>query len=194
MVKSPSYSGTFDPTGSPVVVIKQGENELGRLEAALDEANELYQANWHTNEYDLSTDGIYRLSVQVEGYELGFADVDMVENGAGLRHVQSDSYIGLVTDGRRREVQGGGLAQRRIRQDCFQLYSVRERFRDLRDEPRLISCGNVTAGASTRSQVANVVSGGSHLVLHSNGSNLSLRLKLNSSATYHTEWTSGPWF
>jgi alpha-tubulin suppressor-like RCC1 family protein len=99
MVKSASYSGTFDPTVSPVVVIKQGENELGQLEATLDEANELYQANWHTNDYDLSTDGIYRLSVQIDGYELGFADIDMVENGAGLRHVQSDSYIGLV-DGR----------------------------------------------------------------------------------------------
>jgi len=99
MVKSPSYSGTFDPTLSPVVVIKQGETVLGELEAVLDENNEQYHANWHTVEYGLSTDLMYRLSVQVDGYEVGFADIDMVENGSGLRHVQTDDYIGLV-DGR----------------------------------------------------------------------------------------------
>jgi hypothetical protein len=99
MVKSPSYSGTFDPTLSPVVVIKQGETVVGELEAALDEDGELYHANWHTDDFGLSTDLMYRLSIQVEGYEVGFADIDMVENGSGLRHVQTDEYIGLV-DGR----------------------------------------------------------------------------------------------
>ena len=99
MVKSPSYSGTFDPTLSPVVVISQGETVLGELEAQLDEDNEQYHANWHTDDFGLSPDLMYRLSIQVDGYEVGFADIDMVENGSGLRNVQTDEYLGLV-DGR----------------------------------------------------------------------------------------------
>ncbi len=102
IAKNPSYSGIFDGTLSPVVVVEQlDENEevvavLGQASAVLDADDELYQMNWHTNEYDLSEASMYRLSIQVDGYEVGFADVHMVENGASLRDVQSDESIGLV--------------------------------------------------------------------------------------------------
>jgi alpha-tubulin suppressor-like RCC1 family protein len=115
MVKQPSYSGTFDAALTPTVEICEltdglcaspiatytttagtGE-ELVRLN--VDEEN--YQVNWHTNEFDLSTTKLYRVSVRagIDNIVLGYADVQPVSNGSGLKKIDTDEYIGLV-DGR----------------------------------------------------------------------------------------------
>jgi alpha-tubulin suppressor-like RCC1 family protein len=115
MVKQPSYSGTFDAALTPTVEIceltdgacalpiaayttSEGTgDELVRLN--LDEEN--YQVNWHTNEFDLSTTKLYRVFVRagIDNILLGYADVQPVSNGSGLKKIDTDEYIGLV-DGR----------------------------------------------------------------------------------------------
>lgn len=115
MVKAAAWAGTFDPMLEPTVEICRLDGnacatvlatytpttgpggEMIRLD--LDEQH--YHVNWHTNEFDVSGDALYRVSVRAGLRQtlLGFADVQPVNNGSGLRNVDSDEYIGLV-DGR----------------------------------------------------------------------------------------------
>lgn len=114
-VADPLYAGTFDAVLSPAVEICElvdgacgtviatytmttgPGGELVRLH--VDEEN--YHVNWHTDEFELSTTGFYRVSVRAGIYDvlLGFADVQPVSNGSGLKNVDTGEYIGLV-DGR----------------------------------------------------------------------------------------------
>jgi alpha-tubulin suppressor-like RCC1 family protein/uncharacterized protein YjdB len=115
MVKQPAYTGVFDADLSPTVEICElaGDacaaiiatystttgtgGELVRLNA--DEQQ--YHVNWHTNSFDLATTKFYRISVRAGMHAtlLGYADVQSVTNGSGLKKVDTDEYIGLV-DGR----------------------------------------------------------------------------------------------
>jgi alpha-tubulin suppressor-like RCC1 family protein len=115
MVQQPAYSGIFDAALSPTVEICElvadvcgpvlatystttgSGGELVRLD--VDEQH--FHVNWHTNEFDLSATKLYRVSVRAGIYEtlLGYADVQPVSNGSGLKKVDTDEYIGLV-DGR----------------------------------------------------------------------------------------------
>src|SRR5688572_4290279 len=115
MVSQPSYGGTFDATLSPTVEICElasgacgaviatytttdgPDGEFVRLQA--DEQS--YQVNWHTNQFALSTTAFYRVSVRagIDNTLLGYADVQPVSNGSGLKKIDTDEYIGLV-DGR----------------------------------------------------------------------------------------------
>jgi len=115
MVQQPAYTGTFDAALEPTVEICElvadacgpvlatyttttgPGGELVRLD--VDEQH--YHVNWHTNEFDLSATKLYRVSVRAGIYEtlLGYADVQPVSNGSGLKNVDTDEYIGLV-DGR----------------------------------------------------------------------------------------------
>ena len=63
--------------------------------------DEHYLVNWHTDQADPALDPTktYRIIVDVEGQTLGHADVDVVDNGSGLKHVDSGEYIALL-DGR----------------------------------------------------------------------------------------------
>ncbi len=116
MVKKPTYAGTFDPTLSPVVEICETTacTELHQIfsmtEGAgselvrLDEVNEHYVVNWHTDR--TGPDGLgtevgqtYRVRVQVAGTVLGYADVQMAGNGKEARNMTTDDVITLV-DGR----------------------------------------------------------------------------------------------
>ncbi len=116
MVKNPSYAGTFDPTLSPVVEICETTacTELhqtfsmtvgtGSEPVRLDEVNEHYIVNWHTDK--TGPDGLgtevgqtYRIRVQVAGTVLGYADVQMAGNGKEARNTTTDDVIALV-DGR----------------------------------------------------------------------------------------------
>jgi alpha-tubulin suppressor-like RCC1 family protein len=115
VVKQPSHGGTFDAALSPLVEICEltdgvcaspiaeyttSEGTGGEL-VRLDVDEEHYHVNWHTNEFDLSTTKLYRVSVRAGIHEtlLGYADVQPVTNGSGLKKVDTDEYIGLV-DGR----------------------------------------------------------------------------------------------
>lgn len=99
LVKAPTASGAFDASLAPVVRITDGGVTIAELPAAVDTTAELYHANWHTGRYDLDPARTYRITVFARGHALGFADVDVVSNGSGLRNVNTAEYVGLV-DGR----------------------------------------------------------------------------------------------
>jgi hypothetical protein len=109
----PEYTGVFDPGLSPTVEICElsGDacgtviavftttegpgGEVVRLQA--DE--ELYQVNWQTAKFGLSTARLYRVHVRagVGGVLLGFFDVQLVENGSGFRNIDTGEKIGLLS-------------------------------------------------------------------------------------------------
>lgn len=115
IVKQPAYAGGFDAALTPTVEICElADDACGQLLATytttsgpggelvrLDADGQNYHVNWHTNEFDLSAVVFYRISVRagVDGTLLGYADVQPVSNGSGLKKVDTDEYIGLV-DGR----------------------------------------------------------------------------------------------
>ena len=72
--------------------------EAGLVRVSLDA--ETYIVTWDTNECgSLDAAATYRIRVVVAGTELGYADLDVVENGRELRNVITGQYVGLV-DGR----------------------------------------------------------------------------------------------
>ena len=119
VVPSPSYSGVSDGTLSPAVTVCELDaiaDTCGAIVAALpggesgselpryDVMSQSYQVNWHTDQCltgpcSLDPAKTYRIRVLVGGIELGHADVDVVSNGAGLKNVNTDEFIGLM-DGR----------------------------------------------------------------------------------------------
>jgi len=117
LVKQPSFSGVFNPALRPVVVICQlevGPPPLNTPKGCLDGAapidpgpveadlvGQQYKVNWDTRQSAISPDNFYRIQVfgSRGGLLLGFADVDPVNNGSGLKNVNTGEYIGLV-DGR----------------------------------------------------------------------------------------------
>src|SRR6266853_289845 len=117
LVKQPTFSGVFNPTLKPVVVICQlvvgpaPDNKpigcssnppvvvLGPVVADL--AGQQYKVNWDTGQPLIDPNQFYRIQVfsSLGGTLLGFADVDPVNNGSQLKNVNTGDYIGLV-DGR----------------------------------------------------------------------------------------------
>ena len=57
-----------------------------------------FQANWHTADDSLNPVCDYRLLVKVGNYELGMADVDVVDDGRELRNVNTGEFIPLLAD------------------------------------------------------------------------------------------------
>jgi hypothetical protein len=110
LVPSPNATGTFDATLSPTVRICEWSGAAcaqvlatfttssgpGSETVRLDASAEEYVANWHTDQFSLDPAKTYRIAVLVAGTELGHADVDVVQNGAQLRNVQTGEYVGLV--------------------------------------------------------------------------------------------------
>lgn len=99
MVSSPAYSGVFDASQHPVVRIAEGATQVVELNPAVDVAGETYQAEWHTSEFALDASKTYRITVSVDGFTVGFADVDVVKSGAELKNVNTGEFIPLK-DGR----------------------------------------------------------------------------------------------
>jgi hypothetical protein len=117
LVKQPSVSGVFNPALKPVVVICQldvgppplntptgcspGVAPIDPGPVTADLAGQQYKVNWDTRQSGISVDKFYRIQVfgSSNGLLLGFADVDPVNNGSGLKNVNTNEYIGLV-DGR----------------------------------------------------------------------------------------------
>jgi predicted RNA-binding protein with TRAM domain len=61
-------------------------------------SNARYHVNWRTSEDDLDSACIYRMTVTVGSTELGFADVEVVDNGRDLKNVNTDDFIPLLDD------------------------------------------------------------------------------------------------
>lgn len=111
MVKSPLFSGTFDSNLSPVVEIfespasntlhtkftmEDGDNpDLLKV----DIENEHYLVNWHTNETGTLVGQTYRIRISIAGTVVGYADVQMAENGKEAKNLTDGAAIALV-DGR----------------------------------------------------------------------------------------------
>src|SRR5437879_2709054 len=116
MTRQPSFTGTFDGTLSPVVEIREFAgptpcvaNRLvatfttttgpGSETVRVDLVNQLYIVNWRTKAFNLNTACTYRIRFLVAGLELGIADVDVVDNGAQLKRVDTDEFVALLDDG-----------------------------------------------------------------------------------------------
>jgi hypothetical protein len=70
-------------------------SETVRLAAA----QQNYAVNWHTDTFNLDPAKHYRISIFVDAFRLGYADVDVVGTGKELKNVDTNQYIALV-DGR----------------------------------------------------------------------------------------------
>ncbi len=112
MVSDPVTSGTFDASLEPVVEICElalcGTSTIatfttttgpGSETVRLSTVDEHYVVNWHTDLSNLDPAMTYRIRVSVDDVELGYADVDVVNSGKGLKDVNTDLYIPLK-DGR----------------------------------------------------------------------------------------------
>jgi len=112
MVSNPNPEGSNDRTLFPTVRIDEINLSSGAVttiatytrssgtggETITDSASH-FHVNWHSRDFDLSLNAIYRIVVSLGGRDIGLADVDVVDNGSQLRNVKTNEYIGLV-DGR----------------------------------------------------------------------------------------------
>jgi hypothetical protein len=110
MVPQPSYSGTFDAGLTPRVeicalsagtcgtTIATFGFGTGSSDVRLSAADQSYQVNWHTKDYNLSVATMYRISVYQGTFLLGFADVDVVGSGKDLKNVDTQQFIALLDD------------------------------------------------------------------------------------------------
>ena len=118
IVPAPAWSGIFDGTLSPVVIVCRLSGSAcaaitarfsmtggtGAQTVRVDSANELYIVNWHTDECltgpcTLPDGGLYRVKVTVAGALLGFADLEVVASRAEAKKVDANEYFALL-DGR----------------------------------------------------------------------------------------------
>lgn len=110
MAAATSYGGVFDPAAEPTVDVCRLEGGVcgptvasfsttegsGSELIRVDLEDEHYIVNWHTRGSGVQAGETYRVSVTVEGTELGFADVKVVGSGRDLRGVDATAYVGLV--------------------------------------------------------------------------------------------------
>ena len=61
--------------------------------------DEWYYLNWNTRPYSLNPRSTYRIRVFVSGIELGFADLDVVNEGELLHNVNTNEYVPLLNGG-----------------------------------------------------------------------------------------------
>ena len=113
LVSRPTFSGTFNPSLHPVVEICElivaskpftcnpGVQVINPGPVGLDATGQQYQVNWDTRASAISLVRFYRILVRgaAGGDSLGFADLDPVANGSGMKNVNTGEFIGLV-DGR----------------------------------------------------------------------------------------------
>ncbi len=110
MVPQPSYSGTFDAGLTPRVEICALSGAscgatiatfafgTGSSNVRVSAADQQYQVNWHTKDYNLNVATMYRISVYQGTFLLGFADVDVVGSGKDLKNVDTQQFIALLDD------------------------------------------------------------------------------------------------
>lgn len=113
-VPQPVHSGTFDASLSPTVEICESDEMQclgdplatytmssgpGSEQVRLEADEEHYLVNWHTTEFELSSEKVYRIVVRVARTELGHLDVRLGATGGELRNIDTDKYIALK-DGR----------------------------------------------------------------------------------------------
>lgn len=122
LVPSPDVTGDFNPFANPVVTVCQltltgtacatdlAGNAIvvarftmtsgtGSEVIRVSNDDQLYIVNWHTDLSNLDPDFDYRVTVSVDGKDMGFADVEVGLTGNELRNINRDEFVPLV-DGR----------------------------------------------------------------------------------------------
>ena len=114
MAPDPTVTGQFDADVEPrvricawdgecaeVVAEFSGEGSPASTTVRVDEVDEHYIVNWHTERFDLNPRVAYRIQVLVDGPEegaewvLGYADIRVVAGARDLRNVDP-GYLGVV--------------------------------------------------------------------------------------------------
>ena len=106
MVPNPGATGVFDASQPAVVEVCEltGSDcalaiidfSVGAGTITVSVEDEHYLALWHAGDFALDLAKLYRIGVFVGAQELGFADVQPVANGGGLKNVETGEVIGLV--------------------------------------------------------------------------------------------------
>jgi len=107
MVPNPGTTGVFDAnqpaavevcewTGSDCVLPAITDFSVGAGTVSVSVEDEHYLALWHAGDFALDLTKFYRISVFVGPQELGYADVQPVANGGGLKNIETGVTIGLV--------------------------------------------------------------------------------------------------
>src|SRR2546428_3559861 len=107
MVKTPSFSGTFNPSLVPTVTIcalaLDGSQACDATQPVInpgpvqvDAADQQYQVNWRTDPTTVFVGETYRVMAFAGSRELGFADVVPVDNGSGFQDPATGDTIWLV--------------------------------------------------------------------------------------------------
>src|SRR2546428_14010649 len=113
MTRQPSFTGTFDAKLSPTVEIRElpagtacGARDpitftttTGPGSETIRVDGEMYIVNWHTKAFNLNSACTYRIRFLVAELQLGIAEVDVVDNGAQLKRVDTDQFVPLLDDG-----------------------------------------------------------------------------------------------
>lgn len=105
----PEYSGAFDATADPEVTIcaqsGTGCSELVTYNTTseafgstvrAEPASEFFLVNWHTDQFALEVNTVYRIGVRAGGVEVGYLDVLLVDNKSGLRSGGRNDVVPLV--------------------------------------------------------------------------------------------------
>jgi hypothetical protein len=136
LVSQPTFSGVFNPQIQPVVDVCQLDLTLNPVDCAQGvahinpgtvtiDAPQQYHVNWDTKQPAIDTSKFYRIQVfgSAGGVRLGFADMDPVANGSGLKNVNTSQYIGLI-DGRtlpiKFRIEQGALVGDQTCTDCVE--------------------------------------------------------------------------
>ena len=107
MVPAPSYSGTFDPSQSPVVTIcvlagsacGATVTSFSGSAVKLDLAAQAYVASWKTKGAGLDPTKTYRIQVLVGATVLGYADVVVLSNGSQIKTVDKNQFVSVINGG-----------------------------------------------------------------------------------------------
>lgn len=100
--------GTFAPGLAPIVIIEQlplgSKPPVATFTTTSGPHNDQiktdgtsqYMVEWHAKRSNLDPSATYRIRVMLESQELGFLDLDIVENGKKLHTVATDQYFPLA--------------------------------------------------------------------------------------------------
>ena len=107
MVPAPTYSGTFDPTQSPVVHICELAGTgcgatiatFSSSQVQLQLPDQAYRVSWRTKGAGLNSEILHRIQVMVGGAVLGYADVWVLNNGMTIKTWDGTKVVASTNTG-----------------------------------------------------------------------------------------------
>lgn len=104
-----TFPGVFDPNQAPLVSVDEVDATgrtvknivtfsvtSGRGSSRLRVTNRAYRVKWDTSKARLEASKAYRIRVNLDGRELGVADLALVSTRAELRKVDTSAFVGLL--------------------------------------------------------------------------------------------------